>query len=83
MATTLVHRERQQPGVPHHDLCEMLLQYLGPEGFVTRIAATGPAGLEQLAHSPVDFVILDVPHEEASEGRTARHRRGAKKCKEM
>jgi DNA-binding response OmpR family regulator len=38
----------------------MLVEYLGPEGFVTSTAATGPAGLEELARSPVDLVILDV-----------------------
>jgi len=38
----------------------MLVEYLGPEGFVTSTALTGPAGLEHLAHSPVDLVILDV-----------------------
>ena len=38
----------------------MLMEYLGPEGFDTRTAATGPAGLEQLTRSPVDLVILDV-----------------------
>ena len=43
-----------------HELCAMLVEYLGPEGFVTSTALTGPAGLEQLAHSPVDLVILDV-----------------------
>lgn len=43
-----------------HELCAMLVEYLGPEGFVTSTALAGPAGLEQLAHSPVDLVILDV-----------------------
>ncbi len=42
------------------ELCAMLVEYLQPEGFVTRTAGTGPAGLEQLARSPVDLVILDV-----------------------
>jgi DNA-binding response OmpR family regulator len=42
------------------ELCAMLVEYLGPEGFVTSTAATGPAGLEVLARSPVDLVILDV-----------------------
>jgi DNA-binding response OmpR family regulator len=42
------------------ELCAMLVEYLGPEGFVTSTAATGPAGLEELARSPVDLVILDV-----------------------
>ena len=38
----------------------MLVEYLGPEGFSTATAATGPAGLEQLARAPVDLVVLDV-----------------------
>jgi DNA-binding response OmpR family regulator len=41
-------------------LCAMLAEYLGPEGFVIRTAATGPQGLEQLAHGAVDLVVLDV-----------------------
>ena len=43
-----------------HELCAMLVEYLGPEGFVTSTAVTGAAGLELLAHSRVDLVILDV-----------------------
>ncbi|HEV8018311.1 MAG TPA: response regulator transcription factor [Steroidobacteraceae bacterium] len=42
------------------ELCAMLAEYLGPEGFATVTAATGPAGLEQLARAPVDLVVLDV-----------------------
>src|SRR5215472_18348700 len=42
------------------ELCAMLAEYLGPEGFFTLSAATGPAGLEQLARTPVDLVVLDV-----------------------
>jgi two-component system, OmpR family, response regulator len=42
------------------ELCAMLVEYLAPEGFVTTTAGTGPAGLEQLAASPVDLVVLDV-----------------------
>ena len=38
----------------------MLVEYLGPEGFITSTAATGPAGLEELACSVFDLVILDV-----------------------
>jgi len=41
-------------------LCAMLAEYLGPEGFCTTTAASGPAGLEQLARTPVDLVVLDV-----------------------
>jgi DNA-binding response OmpR family regulator len=42
------------------ELCAMLVEYLGPEGFITTTAATGPAGLEELARSAFDLVILDV-----------------------
>ena len=38
----------------------MLVEYLAPEGFVTSTATTGPEGLEQLAGSQFDLVILDV-----------------------
>ena len=38
----------------------MLVEYLAPEGFATSTAVTGPEGLEQLAGSQVDLVILDV-----------------------
>ena len=38
----------------------MLSEYLGPEGFVISTASTGPEGLEALARSSVDLVILDV-----------------------
>ena len=41
-------------------LCAMLAEYLGPEGFCTLTAPTGTAGLEQLARTPVDLVVLDV-----------------------
>jgi len=42
------------------ELCAMLEEYLGPEGFVTSTAATGPQGLEQLSRAPVQLVVLDV-----------------------
>jgi DNA-binding response OmpR family regulator len=42
------------------ELCAMLVEYLGPEGFALSTASTGPAGLEQLAQAPVDLVVLDV-----------------------
>ena len=41
-------------------LCAMLEEYLTLEGFTALTAATGPAGLEQLARAAVDLVILDV-----------------------
>ena len=42
------------------ELCAMLIEYLGPEGFLATSAGTGPAGLAQLAQVPADLVILDV-----------------------
>jgi two-component system response regulator CpxR len=42
------------------ELCAMLVEYLGPEGFETSTAAIGVIGLEKLANSAVDLVILDV-----------------------
>jgi DNA-binding response OmpR family regulator len=42
------------------ELCAMLVEYLAQEGFLTSTAGSGPEGLEQLARSPVDLVILDV-----------------------
>jgi two-component system OmpR family response regulator len=42
------------------ELCAMLVEYLGPEGFFATSAGTGPAGLTQLARAPADLVILDV-----------------------
>jgi DNA-binding response OmpR family regulator len=41
-------------------LCAMLAEYVTLEGFTAIAAPTGPAGLELLARSPVDLVILDV-----------------------
>jgi two-component system response regulator CpxR len=58
-----------------HELCSMLAEYLGPEGFATESVGTGPMALDRLAHgvppglahgsaglvrSPVDLVVLDV-----------------------
>jgi DNA-binding response OmpR family regulator len=42
------------------ELCTMLAEYLGPEGFLTVTAGSGPAGLEQLGRAAVDLVVLDV-----------------------
>lgn len=42
------------------ELCAMLGEYLAPEGFLCVTAATGPVGLELLARTPVDLVVLDV-----------------------
>jgi len=48
------------------ELCAMLVEYLGPEGFATASVATGPAGLAHLARTPVDLVVLDVSLPELS-----------------
>ena len=42
------------------ELCSMLVEYLGPEGFLAETAATGPLGLEQIAREAPDLVVLDV-----------------------
>jgi DNA-binding response OmpR family regulator len=42
------------------ELCAMLGEYLGPEGFLTATASSGPEGLEKLSRSSIDLVVLDV-----------------------
>ncbi len=42
------------------ELCAMLLEYLGPEGFLTETAGTGQAALERIARGGLDLVVLDV-----------------------
>src|SRR5437016_13195338 len=48
------------------ELCSMLVEYLGPEGFATETAGTGPTALERLGRSAVDLVVLDVMLPEVS-----------------
>jgi DNA-binding response OmpR family regulator len=43
-----------------HELCSMLGEYLGPEGFATETVGTGPMALDRLVRGPVDLVVLDV-----------------------
>jgi DNA-binding response OmpR family regulator len=43
-----------------HELCSMLAEYLGPEGFLTEAVGSGPAALERLGREAVDLVVLDV-----------------------
>jgi DNA-binding response OmpR family regulator len=43
-----------------HELCSMLAEYLGPEGFAAETLWTGPLALERLARGAVDLVVLDV-----------------------
>ena len=42
------------------ELCAMLAEYLGPEGFLAQTAATGHEALERLAQGGIDLVVLDV-----------------------
>lgn len=43
-----------------HELCAMLVEYLGPEGFTSETVSTGPAALEHVVRSAVDLIVLDV-----------------------
>ena len=43
-----------------HELCSMLVEYLGPEGFTTETAGTGTAALERVGRGTLDLVVLDV-----------------------
>ena len=43
-----------------HELCAMLAEYLGPEGFTVETAGTGPAALERLGRGGLDLLVLDV-----------------------
>jgi two-component system response regulator CpxR len=43
-----------------HELCSMLVEYLGPEGFAAETAGTGSAALERLSRGALDLVVLDV-----------------------
>jgi DNA-binding response OmpR family regulator len=42
------------------ELCSMLAEYLGPEGFTTETVGTGPAALERAGRGGLDLVVLDV-----------------------
>src|ERR1700738_5174424 len=43
-----------------HELCSMLAEYRGPEGFLTEAVGSGPAALERLGREGVGLVGLDV-----------------------
>lgn len=43
-----------------HELCSMLVEYLGPEGFTTEMAGTGTAALDRVTRGGLDLVVLDV-----------------------
>jgi len=42
------------------ELCSMLVEYLGPEGFAVECAGTGSAALERVTRGALDLVVLDV-----------------------
>lgn len=42
------------------ELCSMLAEYLGPEGFAVEVAGTGTAALDRVARGGLDLVVLDV-----------------------
>lgn len=44
-----------------HELCSMLAEYLGPEGFATESVGTGPLALERLAHGVPTGLAHGVP----------------------
>ena len=41
-----------------HELCSMLGEYLGPEGFATETVGTGPQALDRLVRGAVDLVVI-------------------------
>jgi two-component system, OmpR family, response regulator CpxR len=42
------------------ELCSMLAEYLGPEGFSVETAGSGSAALERVGRGALDLVVLDV-----------------------
>ena len=42
------------------ELCTMLAEYLGPEGFAVDTAGSAPRALERLGRGGLDLVVLDV-----------------------
>ena len=42
------------------ELCSMLAEYLGPEGFAVEVAGTGSSALERIGRGGLDLVVLDV-----------------------
>jgi DNA-binding response OmpR family regulator len=42
------------------ELCSMLVEYLGPEGFALETAGTGTAALERVTRGGLDLIVLDV-----------------------
>ncbi|HVS77390.1 MAG TPA: response regulator transcription factor [Steroidobacteraceae bacterium] len=60
-----------------HELCTMLAEYLGPEGFAVETAGTGSAALERVARGGLDLVVLDVMLPELSGFEVLRRLRAA------
>ncbi|MGB6486852.1 MAG: response regulator transcription factor [Steroidobacteraceae bacterium] len=60
-----------------HELCSMLVEYLGPEGFTTETAGTGTAALERVGRGALDLVVLDVMLPELSGFEVLRRLRSA------
>src|SRR5260370_35062815 len=63
-----------------HELCSMLAEYLGPEGFVTEAVGSGPAALERLGRETVDLGVLAVMLPELSGFEVLRPRRAPNRC---
>jgi len=60
-----------------HELCSMLVEYLGPEGFAAETAGTGTAALERVTRGGLDLVVLDVMLPELSGFEVLRRLRSA------
>ena len=59
------------------ELCSMLAEYLGPEGFSVETAGTGSAALERVGRGALDLVVLDVMLPELSGFEVLRRLRAA------
>jgi DNA-binding response OmpR family regulator len=59
------------------ELCSMLVEYLGPEGFAVETAGTGSAALERVSRAAPDLVVLDVMLPELSGFEVLRRLRAA------
>ena len=59
------------------ELCSMLAEYLGPEGFAVEVAGTGSSALERIGRGGLDLVVLDVMLPELSGFEVLRRLRAA------
>ncbi|MGH8291062.1 MAG: response regulator transcription factor [Steroidobacteraceae bacterium] len=59
------------------ELCSMLVEYLGPEGFTTEAVGTGTAAIERVGRGGLDLVVLDVMLPELSGFEVLRRLRAA------